>query len=62
MNKFEIKMDDGDIFYMTNDYNIKEISEKINKVNVETDFISDDVNFMVRVKNIKSIELIEVTL
>ena len=62
MNKFEIKMDDGDIFYMTNDYDIKEISEKINKVNVETDFISDDVNFMVRIKNIKSIKLIEVTL
>ena len=59
MNKFEIKMDDGDIFYMTNDYDIKEISEKINKVNVETDFISDDVNFMVRIKNIKSIKLIE---
>lgn len=62
MNKFEIKMDNGDVFYMINEWNIKEISEKINKINVETDFISDDVNFMVRVKNIKSIELIEVTL
>lgn len=62
MNKFEIKMDNGDIFYMTNDWNIKEITDRIDKMDTELNFISDNKNFIARLKHIKSIELIEVTL
>lgn len=61
MNKFEIKMDNGDIFIVEGYWTIKEIVEAINNSNVNEHFISAE-NEILRLKHIVSIKLIGATL
>lgn len=61
MNKFEIKMDNGDIFIVEGYWTIKEIVEAVHNSNVNERFISAE-NEILRLKHIVSIKLIGVTL
>ena len=57
MNKFAIKMSNGDVHIIEGNYTFKEISNRIEKLNVERGTITTNLK-MLRLKYIVSIELI----
>ena len=61
MNKFEIKMDNGDIHIVETPWTVKVLVDLINTLDVDKHFISTE-NEILRLKNIVSIKLIKVTL
>lgn len=61
MNKFEIKMDNGDIHIVETPWTVKELIDLIDNLDVNKHFISTK-NEILRLKNIVSIKLIKVTL
>lgn len=58
MNKFEIKMDNGDIHVVESNFTIEEISNEIGKLNAERGIITMKSKIL-RLKHIISIELIK---
>ena len=56
MNKFKIKMDNGDVFFMTNERCMDDIANNIRKLNVEHGYIQVGDDYILRLNHIVYIE------
>jgi len=59
LNKFKIKMDNGDVFFMTNELCMDDIANRIRKLDTEYGYINVGEDYLLRLNHIVSIELIE---
>ena len=59
LNKFKIKMDNGDVFFMTNELCMDDIANRIRKLDTEYGYINVGEDYLLRLYHIVSIELIE---